>query len=196
MPLYLSIREIASAFMVMFAIIDITGSTPIVLDLQAKGKKIEAGKAAIGAFILFMFFLFAGNWMLALFGVEIYEFATAGALVIFALALEMILGIEIFRYNDSPDGSPTIVPLIFPLIAGAGALTTMLSLRAEYSVVNIIIAIALNMIIVYIVLRKVSWIERVLGKGTVYVLRKFFGIILLAMSVKLFATNLLKILHQ
>ena len=183
MEMYLSIREIASAFMVMFAIIDITGSTPIVLDLQAKGKKIEAGKAAIGAFILFMFFLFAGNWMLALFGVEIYEFATAGALVIFALALEMIL-------------SPTIVPLIFPLIAGAGALTTMLSLRAEYSVLNIIIAIALNMIIVFIVLRKVSWIERVLGKSTVYVLRKFFGIILLAMSVKLFATNLMKILHQ
>ncbi len=182
--------------MVMFAIIDITGSTPIVLDLQAKGKKIEAGKAAIGAFILFMFFLFAGNWMLALFGVEIYEFATAGALVIFALALEMILGIEIFRYNDSPGGSPTIVPLIFPLIAGAGALTTMLSLRAEYSVLNIIIAIALNMIIVFIVLRKVSWIERVLGKSTVYVLRKFFGIILLAMSVKLFATNIMKILHQ
>ena len=108
----------------------------------------------------------------------------------------MILGIEIFRYNDSPTGSPTIVPLIFPLIAGAGALTTMLSLRAEYSVLNIIIAIALNMVIVYIVLRKVSWIEKVLGKGTVYVLRKFFGIILLAMSVKLFATNIMKILHQ
>ena len=108
----------------------------------------------------------------------------------------MILGIEIFRYNDSPDGSPTIVPLIFPLIAGAGALTTMLSLRAEYSVLNIIIAIALNMIIVFIVLRKVSWIERVLGKSTVYVLRTFFGIILLAMSVKLFATNIMKILHQ
>ena len=196
MQLYLSIREIASAFMVMFAIIDITGSTPVILDLQAKGKKIEAGKAAIGSFLLFMFFLFAGNWMLALFGVEIQEFATAGALVIFALALEMILGIEIFRYNDSPTGSPTIVPLIFPLIAGAGALTTMLSLRAEYSVLNIINAIALNLLLADKVLRKVSRLGKVLGKVPVDGLRKFFGIILLAMSVKLFATNIMKILHQ
>ena len=191
----LSIREIASAFMVLFAIIDITGSTPIILDLRSQGKKIEAGKAALGALVLFMVFLFAGEWTLALFGVEIYEFATAGALVLFALALEMILGIEIFKYDDSPSGSPTIVPLIFPLIAGAGSLTTMLSLRAEFAAINIIIAVILNMFVVYIVLRSTSKIERALGKGTIYALRKFFGIILLAMSVKLFATNIIKILH-
>ena len=191
----LSIREIASAFMVLFAIIDITGSTPIILDLRSQGKKIEAGKAALGALVLFMVFLFAGEWTLALFGVEIYEFATAGALVLFALALEMILGIEIFKYDDSPSGSPTIVPLIFPLIAGAGSLTTMLSLRAECAAINIIIAVILNMFVVYIVLRSTSKIERALGKGTIYALRKFFGIILLAMSVKLFATNIIKILH-
>ncbi|MBR3302929.1 MAG: MarC family protein [Bacteroidales bacterium] len=191
----LSIREIASAFMVLFAIIDITGSTPIILDLRSQGKKIEAGKAALGALVLFMVFLFAGEWTLALFGVEIYEFATAGALVLFALALEMILGIEIFKYDDSPSGSPTIVPLIFPLIAGAGSLTTMLSLRAEFAAINIIIAVILNMFVVYVVLRSTSKIERALGKGTIYALRKFFGIILLAMSVKLFATNIIKILH-
>lgn len=191
----LSIREIASAFMVLFAIIDITGSTPIILDLRSQGKKIEAGKAALGALALFMIFLFAGKWTLALFGVEIYEFATAGALVLFALALEMILGIEIFKYDDSPSGSPTIVPLIFPLIAGAGSLTTMLSLRAEFAAINIIIAVILNMFVVYVVLRSTSKIERALGKGTIYALRKFFGIILLAMSVKLFATNIIKILH-
>lgn len=192
----LSIREIASAFMVMFAIIDITGSTPIILGLKAQGKRIEPAKASIGAFALFMIFLFAGNGMLALFGVSITEFATAGALIIFALALEMILGIEIFQYNDSPNGSPTIVPLIFPLIAGAGALTTMLSLRAEFETINIVVAVALNMLVVWLVMKKIDWLERVLGKGTIYVLRKFFGIILLAMSVKLFTANIVKLLHS
>lgn len=192
----LSIREIASAFMVMFAIIDITGSTPIILGLKEQGKRIEPAKAAVGAFVLFMVFLFAGNGMLALFGVSITEFATAGALIIFALALEMILGIEIFQYNDSPNGSPTIVPLIFPLIAGAGALTTMLSLRAEFEIVNIVVAVALNMLVVWLVMKKIDWLERVLGKGTIYVLRKFFGIILLAMSVKLFTANIVKLLHS
>lgn len=192
----LSIREIASAFMVMFAIIDITGSTPIILGLKEQGKRIEPAKAAVGAFVLFMVFLFAGNGMLALFGVSITEFATAGSLIIFALALEMILGIEIFQYNDSPDGSPTIVPLIFPLIAGAGALTTMLSLRAEFEIVNIVVAVALNMLVVWLVMKKIDWLERVLGKGTIYVLRKFFGIILLAMSVKLFTANIVKLLHS
>lgn len=192
----LSIREIASAFMVMFAIIDITGSTPIILGLKEQGKRIEPAKAAVGAFVLFMVFLFAGNGMLALFGVSITEFATAGSLIIFALALEMILGIEIFQYNDSPNGSPTIVPLIFPLIAGAGALTTMLSLRAEFEIVNIVVAVALNMLVVWLVMKKIDWLERVLGKGTIYVLRKFFGIILLAMSVKLFTANIVKLLHS
>lgn len=192
----LSIREIASAFMVMFAIIDITGSTPIILGLKEQGKRIEPAKAAVGAFVLFMVFPFAGNGMLALFGVSITEFATAGSLIIFALALEMILGIEIFQYNDSPNGSPTIVPLIFPLIAGAGALTTMLSLRAEFEIVNIVVAVALNMLVVWLVMKKIDWLERVLGKGTIYVLRKFFGIILLAMSVKLFTANIVKLLHS
>ncbi len=190
-----SIKEIASAFMVMFAIIDITGSTPIILDFKAKGKKIEAAKASIGAFILFMAFLFAGEKMLDLFEVSLTEFATAGALIIFVLALEMILGIEIFKYNDSPSGSPTIIPLIFPLIAGAGALTTMLSMRADYHIENIIIAVFLNILVVYVVLRYIDKIEKALGKSTIYVLRKFFGIILLAMSVKLFATNIVKILN-
>lgn len=193
MALNLSIREIASAFMVMFAIIDITGSIPIILDLKAKGRKLEPFKTVIGALAVFLIFLFAGNWLLALFGVTISSFAVAGSLIIFVIALEMILGIEIFRYDDSPSGSPTFVPLIFPLIAGAGALTTMLSLTAEYRAENIVIALMLNMCVVYVVIKHLNLVEKIFGKSTIYVLRKFFGIILLAISVKLFAVNIMKV---
>ena len=126
--------------------------------------------------------------MLSLFGVDIESFAAAGAIVIFILAIEMLMGVELFK-NDGPAGSATVVPIIFPLIAGAGTLTTLLSLRAEFRVENIVVAIILNMAVVYIVLSKLEWIERFLGKGVIFVLRKFFGIILLAMSVKLFVTN-------
>lgn len=193
MALNFSIREIASAFMVMFAIIDITGSIPIILDLKSKGRKLEPFKTVVGALAVFLIFLFAGNWLLALFGVTISSFAVAGSLIIFVIALEMILGIEIFRYDDSPSGSPTFVPLIFPLIAGAGALTTMLSLVAEYSVENIVVALILNMCVVYVVIKHLNLVEKIFGKGTIYVLRKFFGIILLAISVKLFAVNIMKV---
>ncbi len=184
-----SIKEIVSAFMVLFAIIDITGSIPIIIDIKSKGGKVKPLFAAIGSLILFIIFLIAGDGLLALFGVNIESFAVAGSIVIFVLALEMILGVELMK-NDGPGGSATLVPIIFPLIAGAGTLTTLLSLRAEYAFHNIIVAIVLNMIVVYFVLNKLEYIEKFLGKGTIYVLRKFFGIILLAISIKLFATNI------
>lgn len=184
-----SIKEILSAFMVLFAVIDITGSIPVIVGLKEKGLKVEAGKAAVFSFLIFILFLFLGDAVLSLFGVNIESFAVAGSIIILILAAEMILDIEIFKYNG-PGGSATIVPIIFPLIAGAGALTTLLSLRAEYHIVNIIVAIFLNMVIVFFALRHLNLVEKVLGKGGVYILRKFFGIILLAISVKLFTTNI------
>lgn len=184
-----SIKEILSAFMVLFAIIDITGSIPIIIDIKSKGAKVQPTVAALGSLVVFILFLIAGDGLLSLFGVNIESFAVAGSIVIFVLALEMILGVELMK-NDGPGGSATVVPIIFPLIAGAGTLTTILSLRAEYALENIIVAIVLNMIVVYLVMSKLDFIERFLGKGTIYVLRKFFGIILLAISIKLFTTNI------
>ena len=189
MSLTFSIKEILSAFMVLFAIIDITGSIPIIIELKRKGNTIQPVSAVISSIIIFVAFLFAGDGLLSLFGVDIQSFAVAGAIVILVLAIEMILGVELMK-NDGPKGSATLVPLVFPLIAGAGTLTTLLSLRAEFHIENIIVAILLNMVFVYIVLTRIDWIEKIFGQGVIYVLRKFFGIILLAMAVKLFVTNI------
>ncbi|MDR0970707.1 MAG: MarC family protein [Lentimicrobiaceae bacterium] len=184
-----NLRQIFTAFLVLFAVIDVTGGIPIFLKINESGQKIQAGKAAVISFCLLAVFLFAGEMLLRLFGVDIPSFAVAGALILFALAIEMIFNIEIFK-NDAPKGFATIVPVVFPLIAGAGTLTTTLTLRAESSILTILIAIALNMIVVYFVLRYVSIVERLLGKVGIYIVRKFFGVILLAMSVKLLVTNL------
>ncbi len=185
----INIQELASAFMVLFAVIDITGAVPIINDMQHKGHQISAVKAALASYILLVAFLFVGDGLLNLFSVDISSFAVAGSLVIFVLAVEMIFGIPIFK-NDSPSGTASIVPLVFPLIVGAGTLTTLLALRAEYHTINIIIALTLNIIVVYFVLKNVSLVEKIFGKGGVYILRKFLGIILLAISVKLFTSNL------
>ena len=185
----ISIQELASAFMVLFAVIDITGAVPIINDIQNKGHKISAIKAALASYILLVAFLFVGDGLLNLFSVDISSFAVAGSLVIFVLAVEMIFGIPIFK-NDSPSGTASIVPLVFPLIVGAGTLTTLLALRAKYHTINIIIALTLNIIVVYFVLKNVSLVEKIFGKGGAYILRKFLGIILLAISVKLFTSNL------
>lgn len=185
----INIQELASAFMVLFAVIDITGAVPIINDIQNKGHKISAIKAALASYILLVAFLFVGDGLLNLFSVDISSFAVAGSLVIFVLAVEMIFGIPIFK-NDSPLGTASIVPLVFPLIVGAGTLTTLLALRAEYHTINIIIALTLNIIVVYFVLKNVSLVEKIFGKGGAYILRKFLGIILLAISVKLFTSNL------
>ena len=185
----INIQELASAFMVLFAVIDITGAVPIINDIQNKGHKISAIKAALASYILLVAFLFVGDGLLNLFSVDISSFAVAGSLVIFVLAVEMIFGIPILK-NDSPSGTASIVPLVFPLIVGAGTLTTLLALRAEYHTINIIIALTLNIIVVYFVLKNVSLVEKIFGKGGAYILRKFLGIILLAISVKLFTSNL------
>lgn len=195
MALNLNIQEIITSFMVLFAVIDITGSVPIIINLNNDGKKVQASKAALLSLIILIAFLFAGEALLKLFNTDIASFAIAGSLVLFALAIEMTFNYEIFR-NDAPKGYSTIVPVVFPLIAGAGTLTTTLSLRSEYSIANIIIAIVINMILVYFVIKKVNLVEKIFGKGGIYILRKFFGIILLAMSVKLFVSNLSILLLQ
>lgn len=188
MPLHFSLSEIASAFVVLFAVIDITGSIPIIVDLNKNRGGVSAWQAALISLVILVAFLFLGEAMLGLFGIDVSSFAVAGALVIFVLAVEMTFGIEVFR-NDGPRGVATIVPLVFPLIAGAGTLTTLLSLRAEYNLINILIALVLNMLLVYIVIRYVDKVEKIIGQGGIYIMRKFFGIILLAISVRLFANN-------
>ena len=189
MDIYFSFKEIISAFMVLFAVIDILGAIPIIISLREKNQKIEAGKAAIVSFVILVAFLFIGKALLGLFNVDISSFAVAGALVLLVLAVEMIFGVEIFK-NDSPCGSATIVPLVFPLIAGAASFTTLLSLRAEYNILNIIIAVAMNMALVFLVLRDLYYVERLFGKSGVFVMIKLFGIILLAIAVRLFTSNL------
>ena len=184
-----SFKEIISAFIVLFAIIDITGSIPIIIDLRSKGAKISPLRVSLISFVILVAFLFAGEGLLSLFGVEINSFAVAGSIVIFIYGMEMILGREIIN-NDGPASAANAVPIIFPLIAGAGVLTTLISMRAEYLIQNIIVAIALNMVVVFFVLKYVDWVERVLGPTVIYILRKIFGIILLAMAVKLFTTNI------
>jgi len=184
----LDFREIISATMILFAVIDIVGSIPIVIDLRKKAGHIESEKASIVAAIIMIAFLFIGEKILKLIGIDANSFAVAGAFVLFFLAIEMILGITLYK-DDTPE-TASIVPLAFPLIAGAGTLTTLLSIRAEYHVVNIIIAIILNVIFVYIVLKSSSRVAKVMGKQGLSVIRKVFGVILLAISVKLFASNI------
>jgi multiple antibiotic resistance protein len=183
-----SIKSLASAFIVLFAIIDVTGSLPIFVDLKNKNRFFSPLKASLFSFLILLGFFFVGEGILRLFNVDVSSFAVAGSLVIFVIACEMTFGWEIFKM-DSPGGSATIVPVIFPLLAGPGAFTALLSLKAEYASPEIISALLLNMIIVYIFLRKVDLVEKLIGVGGIYVLRKFFGIILLAISVKLFISN-------
>ncbi len=183
----ISLKESVAAFMVLFAIIDIFGSVPIILDIKAKTGAVGATKATLVAFVIFLLFFFAGEPLLGLFGVDISSFAIAGSIVILLLGLEMVLGIELFKH-DSPAGG-TVVPIAFPLIAGAGSITTLLSLKAEYATSNILIALIANMIVVFVVLRTTSLVERILGPTGIHIIRKIFGIILLAIAVKLFMTN-------
>jgi len=173
--------------MVLFAIIDILGSVPIILDIKAKTGEVGAAKASLIALLIFLLFFFVGEPLLGLFGVDISSFAIAGSLVILLLGIEMVLGIELFKH-DSPGGG-TVVPIAFPLIAGAGSITTLISLKAEYAPANILIALIANIIIVFLVLRMTSLVEKFLGPAGVHILRKIFGIILLAIAVKLFITN-------
>ena len=181
--------QIASTFIVLFAVIDVLGSTPIFIDLKQQGRPVNALKATLISTALLISFFFAGDVMLRLFNVDIESCAVAGSLVIFLLALEMILDVVIFK-NQGPIKEATLVPVVFPLIAGAGSFTTLLSLRAEYAQVNILIGLLLNMLFVYCVLKATERVERIISKSAIYLLRKFFGIILLAISVRLFTANL------
>ena len=188
MDVHFNFKEILTASMVLFAVIDIVGSVPIIISLRNKVGHIQSEKASIVAGIIMIAFLFIGEEILNLIGIDVNSFAVAGALVIFFLAIEMILGITLYK-DDEPE-TASIVPIAFPLIAGAGTITTLLSLRAEYYVENIIVAIVVNIIFVYLVLKSSKKIESVLGKNGLHVIRKVFGVILLAIAVKLFAANI------
>ncbi len=186
-------KEVVTATLVLFAVIDIVGSIPVIIDLRQKVGHIQSEKASFVAIVIMIAFLFIGEEILRLIGIDVNSFAVAGAFILLFLAFEMILGIELFK-DDSPE-TASVVPLAFPLIAGAGTMTTILSLKAEYQTINIIVAIVINMIFVYAVLKSSKKIERFFGKGGIAIIRKVFGIILLAIAVKLFATNVQGLLH-
>lgn len=188
-----NINDALSAFLILFAVIDIPGSIPIIVSLRKKVGHVQSEKATIVAGIIMIVFLFVGESILNLLGVDVQSFAIAGSFVIFFLALEMILGITLYK-EESPS-TASIVPIAFPLIAGAGSMTSLVSLQADFDNINIIIAIVANMIVVYAVLKNTERLERILGPGGLSVLRKVFGIILLAIAVKLFFTNLIPLLQ-
>jgi multiple antibiotic resistance protein len=183
--------EIVSAFLVLFAIIDVSGSVPIFINLRSQNKIINPLQVAIYSLFFMLLFLFVGEWILRLFQVDISSFAVAGAIVLLILSVEMILGVEIFKNDHSGDSnSSTLVPVVFPLIAGPASFTTLLSMRAEYQTINIIVAILLNLAIVYVVLRFLDPVKRILGASGAYILRKFFGVILMAISIRLLTSNM------
>lgn len=183
------IKEILSVSLILFSVIDILGSIPIIVNLRKKVGHIQSEKATLAAGILMILFLIAGKSVLGLFGIGVEDFAIAGALIIFAIGAEMILGIELFKPDPDASEGASIVPIAFPLIAGAGTLTTILTLKAEFAQLNIAIGILLNLIFVYAVLKSTSWLEKKLGKTGLDVLRRIFGIILLSIAVKIFKTN-------
>lgn len=189
-----NLKEIFTVFMVLFAVIDIIGNIPIIIDLRKKVGHIQSEKASIIAGIILIVFLFIGENILSLIGIGVNSFAVAGAFILFFIALEMILGITLYK-EESPN-TASIVPIAFPMIAGAGTMTSLVSLRAEFANINIIIAIVLNMIVVYAVLKNTERIERILGSGGLSILRKVFGVILLAIAVKLFFANLIPLLQN
>jgi multiple antibiotic resistance protein len=185
-------KEIFTAFMVLFAVIDIIGNIPIIIDLRKKSGHIQSEKASLIAGSIMIIFLFLGQSLLKLIGIDVNSFAVAGSFILFFIALEMILGITLYKDNDDNSNPITasVFPLAFPLIAGPGSLTTLLSLRAEFYIENIILAVFFNVILIYIVLKTSSKIERIIGPNGIQIIRKVFGVVLLAISVKLFAANI------
>lgn len=183
-------KEIFTAFMVLFAVIDIIGNIPIIIDLRKKAGHIQSEKAALIAGFIMILFLFLGQSLLSLIGIDVNSFAVAGSFILFFIALEMILGITLYKDDGSDPITASVFPLAFPLIAGPGSLTTLLSLRAEFSLENIIAAVILNVLLIYIVLKTSSKIERIIGPNGISIIRKIFGVILLAISVKLFTANI------
>ena len=188
-------KEIFTATMVLFAVIDIIGNVPIIIDLRKKFGHIQSEKASIVAGVIMIAFLFLGKSILNLIGIDVHSFAVAGAFILFFLALEMILGISLYKEDETNAITASVFPLAFPLIAGPGSLTSILALRAEFSTINIVIAIIVNIIFMYIVLKTSSKIEKLIGENGINIIRKIFGVILLAIAVKLFASNV-KLLFQ
>ncbi|WP_458627936.1 MarC family protein [Winogradskyella sp. PC D3.3] len=186
----LNFKEIFTAFMILFAVIDIIGNIPIVIDLRKKVGHIQSGKASIIAGVIMIIFLFVGKSLLSLIGIDVNSFAVAGAFVIFFIALEMVLGITLYKDDEHSAVTASVFPLAFPLMAGPGTLTTLLSLRAEFAIENIIVAVISNVVVIYIVLKTSSKIERIIGTNGINIIRKIFGVILLAIAVKLFAHNI------
>lgn len=183
------IWQVLSSFIFLFAIIDPFGNIPITLNMERKGIKINAYKVCLATIVILITFLLAGEWVLKLFGVKIEYFAIAGGFVIFLMALEMVLDVTIFK-NEGLDGSGSIVPLAFPMYAGPGAFTALLSITAEYEIINLVLSVALNTIALFLVLKGTNWLNKYIGQTTLYILRKFFGIIVLAIACKLMFGNL------
>ena len=184
-------KEIFTAFMVLFAVIDIVGNIPIIIDLRKKVGHIQSEKASLIAGVIMVVFLFLGQSLLELIGIDVYSFAVAGSFILFFIALEMILGITLYKDDEDTESiTATVFPLAFPLIAGPGSLTTLLSLRAEFFIENIIIAVLCNVVVIYLVLKTSPKIERIIGANGIKIIRKIFGVILLAIAVKLFAANI------
>lgn len=196
MDIFSAIRldQILKATMVLFAVIDIFGSIPLIIKIKERSGEIFPGRITFVSSLLMIVFLVGGEQLLGLFGVNIQSFAVAGSIILFLMAMEMILGIELFKEQKTTSKSASIVPLAFPIIAGAGSMTSLISLRAEYEMPNIIIAIIINMLVVYLVLKLTRRIERLLGPGGIAILKKVFGIILLAIAVKLFASNVVHLI--
>lgn len=186
----LNFKEIFTAFMVLFAVIDIVGNIPIIIDLRKKAGHIQSEKASIISGVIMIVFLFLGERILSLIGIDVNSFAVAGSFILFFIALEMILGISLYKDDEGSNLTASVFPLAFPLIAGPGSLTTLLSLRAEFRIENIIIAVIVNVIVIYIVLKTSTRIERIIGKNGISITRKIFGVILLAIAVKLFTANI------
>lgn len=183
-------KEILTAFMVLFAVIDIVGNIPIIIDLRKKAGHIQSEKASVIAGIIMIVFLFLGDSILRLIGIDVHSFAVAGAFILFFIALEMILGITLYKQEEGSPMNASVFPLAFPLIAGPGSLTTLLSLKSEFHTENIIIAVIVNVVVIYLVLKTSTRIERIIGQNGIDIIRKVFGVVLLAIAVKLFTSNI------
>ena len=186
----LNFKDIFTAFMILFAVIDIVGNIPIIIDLRKKVGHIQSEKASLIAGVIMIFFLFIGENILSLIGIDVNSFAVAGSFVLFFIALEMILGITLYKDEDNTTMTASVFPLAFPLIAGPGSLTTILSIKSEFSTPDIIIAIIVNVIVIYLVLKTSGKIEKIIGKNGIQIIRKVFGVVLLAIAVKIFMSNI------
>ncbi len=192
----LNVNEIIGAFLVLFAIIDAFAAMPTIINLKKQGKTISASKAALYSSVMLLIFFYVGDVMLRLFHIDLPSFAVAGSIVIFVIGLEMTLNIAIFRDSKTEGNDATFIPVVFPLLTGAGVFTTVLSIRAQYADINMLIAMGLNVVLIFIIIASIDYIEKFLGDAIIYMMQKFFGVILLSIALKLFITNITYIVEQ